>query len=122
MHLVDDELFADAPAPRVVGPSEGTGIDYFRRSVRPLRLKPRRRIGQCRLVPIESETIAHAGSSQPAPQREIPAGLGLQCLWTETFDLDDNRAAAWRPEAEIDPPVWLQLGADWQAPDGRAFG
>ena len=73
-------------------------------------------------MPIESETIAHAGSSQPAPQREIPAGLGLQCLWTETFDLDDNRAAAWRPEAEIDPPVWLQLGADWQAPDGRAFG
>jgi hypothetical protein len=73
-------------------------------------------------VPIESETIAHAGSSQLAQQREVPAGLGLQCLRLEAFDLDDNLAAARRPEAEIDPTAWLQLGANWQAPDGRAFG
>src|SRR5271156_429289 len=117
MHLVDDELFADAPAPRDVGPSEGPGIDDFRRAVRPLRWKPRCRVGQYRLLPIESETIAHAGSSQLAPQREVPAGLGLQCLRLEAFDLDDNFAAARRPEAEIDPPSWLRLGADWQAPD-----
>jgi hypothetical protein len=46
----------------------------------------------------------------------------LQCLRLEAFDLDDNLAAARRPEAEIDPAAWLQLGAYWQAPDGRAFG
>jgi hypothetical protein len=46
----------------------------------------------------------------------------LQCLRLEAFDLDDNLAAARRPEAEIDPTAWLQLGANWQAPDGRAFG
>ena len=67
MHLVDDELLARAAAPRPVGPSEVSGIDDFRRSVRPFRLKSRRRVGQCRFAPIETETIAHAGSRRQAP-------------------------------------------------------
>ena len=68
MHLVDDEVLARDPAPRLVGPSEIPRIDDFRRSVRSLRLTPRRRIGQCRFTPIETEAIAHAGSCRQAPQ------------------------------------------------------
>ena len=68
MHLVDDELLARPPAPRPVGPSEVPGIDDFRRSVRSFRLKSRRRVGQCRFTPIETKTIAHAGSRRQAPQ------------------------------------------------------
>src|SRR5208282_2807919 len=68
MHLVDDKLLARDPVPRLVGPSEVPRIDDLRRSVRPLRLKPRRRVWQRRLAPIESETIAHADLRQPAPQ------------------------------------------------------
>jgi hypothetical protein len=30
--------------------------------------QPRRRVGQCRFTPIETETIAHAGSRRQAPQ------------------------------------------------------
>src|SRR5271157_1876202 len=68
MHLVDDEVLARDPAPRLVGPSEVPRIDDFRRSVRSFRLEPRRRVGQCRLALIEAETIAHADSRLPAPQ------------------------------------------------------
>src|SRR6202521_4045132 len=52
MQLVDNELLARAPAPRTVGPSEVPRIDDFGRSVRSLRLKSRRRVGQCPLTPI----------------------------------------------------------------------
>ena len=68
MHLVDDELLARPPAPRTVGPSEVSRIDDFRRSMRPFRLKSRRRVWQCGFTPIEAETIAHAGPRRQAPQ------------------------------------------------------
>ena len=68
MHLVDDEVLARDPAPRPVGPSEVSGIDDFRRSVWAFRLKPRRRVGQCRLALIEAKTITHACSRRLAPQ------------------------------------------------------
>src|SRR5208282_5315768 len=68
MHLVDDEVLARDPAPRLVGPSEIPRIDDFRRSVRSFRLVPRRRVGQCRLALIEAETIAHTGSRRQALQ------------------------------------------------------
>jgi hypothetical protein len=68
MQLVDDELLASAPAPRTVGPSKLPRIDDFGGSMRSLRLKSRRRVGQCLFTPIEAETIAHAGSGRHAPQ------------------------------------------------------
>jgi hypothetical protein len=46
----------------------------------------------------------------------------LQCFRFEAFDLDDNLAAAGRPETEMDAAPRLRLGTDWQAPDGRCLG
>jgi hypothetical protein len=43
----------------------------------------------------------------------------LQRRRLEAFDLDDNLAAARRPDAEMDATIGLRLGADRQAPDGR---
>jgi hypothetical protein len=68
MQFVDNELLARAPAPRTVGPSEVPRIDDFGGSVGSLRLKSRRRVGQSLFTPIETETIAHAGSRRHAPQ------------------------------------------------------
>jgi hypothetical protein len=46
----------------------------------------------------------------------------LQRRRLKAFDLDDNLAAARRPDTEMDAIIGLWLGADRQAPDGRRFG
>jgi hypothetical protein len=46
----------------------------------------------------------------------------LQCRRLETFDLDDNLAAAGRPDTQMDAAAQLRLGADRQAPNGCRFG
>jgi hypothetical protein len=46
----------------------------------------------------------------------------LQCRRLETFDLDDNLAAAGRPDTEVDAAAQLRLGADRQAPNECRFG
>jgi hypothetical protein len=122
MQLVDDELFAHDPAPPGVCPSEVPRISDFRGSVRSLRLKSGRRVGQCLFTSIEAETIAHAGSRWQAPQRKVAVDLGSQCRRLETFDLDDNLAAAGRPDAEMDAAAQLRLGADRQAANGCRLG
>ena len=40
----------------------------------------------------------------------------------EALDLDDNLAAARRPDTEMDAAIGLRLGSDRQTPDGRRFG
>jgi hypothetical protein len=46
----------------------------------------------------------------------------LQCRRLEAFDLNNNLAAARRPDTEMNAGVGLRLGADRQAPDGRRLG
>ena len=127
MHLVDDQLLARDPAPRVVGPAKVPGIDDFRGPCGP----PVEISTPDRAMPvtlIETKTVTHATSRRQAPQREIAISLGLQRRRTETFDLDETsrqrgaQTRKWTPPRDCGsaPIGRRRTGAAWG--EARCFG
>ena len=117
VHFVDDLANGASPQPALVGPPKRSRIDDGGRTERPLRLKPRRGIGQ-ELAP-ETKAILIARRRVGHERRGITARFGvephLDCR--SSCGLDDHRDFRMirRPDSKMRTAAGLQLSPDRKA-------
>src|SRR5205823_13457784 len=109
MHFIGHQLVALTSPPGGIAPLKRAGIDDLGGSVRPLRLKARGRIGQSGVTIIHAKPVAHLWTGFAKPARKIAIGLGFQGGCRESLDFEGDRAAARRPQAEMNPALALRL-------------
>ena len=108
-------------APGLIVPLEGRGIDDFRQSVRSVGLPARRRVRKELLVVVQAKAIAAAGRGGCRETGEVAVAFGFQwnplqwLVGTGLAQLDGDRTSPRRPNAKMNAPGGLNLGADWQA-------
>ena len=113
MHLVDDAPFRRNAAPLSVPPRVARGVDDPRRTVRTVRLKARRGIGErLRGVAVESVAIQLPGAST----RDVSSEVAFVAVFREghgrsTLEDHLDRLAIWSPHAEARAAA-LALGTD----------
>jgi hypothetical protein len=82
--------------------------------MRPLRLKPRRRVRVELLVGVQRELIVVAGRRRDLTAVIAVAFQGQRCGCPATHDAD--LACAWRPHPDVRAALAYRLGADRQTP------
>ena len=116
VHFVNDLTLKFQAGPLRIAPSEFRWIDNARRTVRPIGLKARRRIGIKIVAGVYSETIARAGTNIDRPG-EIAIWLGdkrmrILLRVRNVFQNDVNFRSFWSPNTKIGFVVGDQFGAN----------
>ena len=117
MQLVDDLPFERHAPPLCIRPGEACRIDDFRWTVRPLRLKSRRRIGIEPFVLYRFESIEIAGLciDFAAEVPRVLAVLGLELCRSTALEHDREARHARRPDPHVRAAVAKVLGPHRQA-------
>ena len=115
VHLVEDLAFEAHASPLIVGPAERSRVDDLGRTVGPVRLIPRRRIGQRPIGGIEAELVACA-RRRGRKTAVVAAGLTGERRRLAGCEHDFDAPRGGRPHSKVSPAGAGVFGADRQPP------